>query len=154
MIIQDIKEAAERERFLESCGDLCWRPAAAERKHTLNCRATAARSLAFHTQEFPRLKRFFHPISSSIFLRPSVKWSRLKTSIPNIPQYTHTKPGCVHSPNTRVVSNLPLPPFNAHKQGLHPLPLTIWASHHPAYPAGFATPSTLTKHTRKRGFRV
>lgn len=57
-------------------------------------------------------------------------------------------------PNTRVVSNLPLPPFNAPKQGLRPLPLTIWASHHPAYPAGFATPSTRTKHTRKRGFRV
>lgn len=30
-------------------------------------------------------------------------------------------------PNSNVVSNLVLTPLNAHKQGLHPPPLTIWS---------------------------
>lgn len=65
-----------------------------------------------------------------IFLCTDVKHSRT-------PPHTHTSSLWAVPPstqshavfqalNTNVVSNLVLTPLNAHKQGLHPLPLTIW----------------------------
>lgn len=71
-------------------------------------------------------------------------------SINCAPLHAHTKPCCVQSPNTSVVSNLVLTPLNAHKQGLHPPPLTIWAPPPPRPPSWpkknpFTTP--LQPHT-------
>ena len=74
---------------------------------------------------------------SSIFRCTCVKWS---TMVP--PTHPPTKANCVLGPNSHVVSNVVLPLFSAHKQGLHPLPPTIWASHHPSYPAGHPPPQT------------
>lgn len=56
------------------------------------------------------------------------------------PRHTRSMPRGVQSPNSSVVSNQVLTPFNAHKQGLHPPLLTIWPPApnpaHPACPAG------------------
>lgn len=86
------------------------------------------------------------PPSFSIFLYMDVKQNRMRATpscSPSCgPLHTRTKPCCAQNPNTTVVSNLALTPLNAHKQGCHPLPLTIWGPPLPRLSSWLKNPFT------------